>query len=172
MMLMKNFTATTKQLDGVSIMVFIDEDGNDWYKSQGEFSTTTLKFMFDENGNVVAASWDASMLAPENLSVSEIEKKSVPVNFFEPGKRWVYDGEKITPFVYSQEELHQQAKDQLDRLLSDAREKIVIPQTKLMAGRTLTDSQLKELNTWLDYIDELEACDITVRPVNFPETPQ
>jgi hypothetical protein len=41
-----------------------------------------------------------------------------------------------------------------------------------MAGRTLTDSQLKELNTWLDYIDELEACDITVRPVNFPETPQ
>ena len=28
MMLMKNFTGTTKQLDGVSIMVFIDEDGN------------------------------------------------------------------------------------------------------------------------------------------------
>jgi hypothetical protein len=80
-MLMKNFTATTKQLDGVSIMVFIDEDGNDWYKSQGEFSTTTLKFMFDEKGNVVAASWDASMLAPENLSVSEIEKKACRLIF-------------------------------------------------------------------------------------------
>lgn len=94
MMLMKNFTATTRQLDDISIMVFTDEDGNDWYESQREFSATSLKFMFDEKGNIVAASWDVSMLAPENLSVSEIRKASVPADFFEPGKRWIFDGKK------------------------------------------------------------------------------
>jgi len=172
MMLMKNFTATTRQLDDISIMVFTDEDGNDWYESQGEFSATSLKFMFDEKGNIVAASWDVSMLAPENLSVSEIRKASVPVDFFEPGKRWVFDGKKIIPFTYSQEELQQQARDQRDRLLSEAREKIVVPQTKLMAGRTLTETQLNELNAWLDYIDELEAVDISALPVSFPEAPE
>lgn len=172
MMLMKNFTANTRQLDDISIMVFTDEDGNDWYESQREFSATSLKFMFDEKGNIVAASWDVSMLAPENLSVSEVRKASVPADFFEPGKRWVFDGKKIIPFAYSQEELQQQAKDQRDRLLSEAREKIVVPQTKLMAGRTLTEAQLNELNAWLDYVDALEAVDISVMPVSFPEAPE
>ena len=172
MMLMKNFTATTRQLDDISIMVFTDEDGNDWYESQREFSATSLKFMFDEKGNIVAASWDVSMLAPEDLSVSEVRKASVPADFFEPGKRWVFDGKKIIPFTFSQEELQQQARDQRDRLLSEAREKIVVPQTKLMAGRTLTETQLNELNAWLDYIDELEAADISAFPVSFPEAPQ
>ncbi|RGD11990.1 tail fiber assembly protein [Enterobacter sp. AM17-18] len=171
-MLMKNFTAMTKQVDGFSIMVFTDEEGNDWYGSQGKFSATTLKFMFDGKSNIVAASWDASMLAPENLSVSEIEKNSVPDDFFVLGKRWVFDGDKIIPFTYSQEELIKQTKEQFERLLSEAREKIVVPQTKLMAGRTLTESQLKTLNAWLDYIEELEACDITVLPVKFPALPQ
>ena len=129
-MLMKNFTASTKKLDGFTVMAFTDEDGNDWYASQTKFSATSLKFMFDGKGNIVAASWDASMLAPENLSVSEIEKNSVPENFFEPEMRWVFDGEKITPFVYSHEELIQLAKDELERLLSEAREKIVVPQTR------------------------------------------
>ncbi|HDR2541850.1 tail fiber assembly protein [Enterobacter mori] len=171
-MLMKNFTASTKKLDGFTVMAFTDEDGNDWYASQTKFSATSLKFMFDGKGNIVAASWDASMLAPENLSVSEIEKNSVPENFFEPEMRWVFDGEKITPFVYSHEELLQLAKDELERLLSEAREKIVVPQTRLMAGRTLTEGQLNLLNAWLDYIDALEVCDITVLPVSFPNPPQ
>ncbi|WP_442780129.1 tail fiber assembly protein [Enterobacter cancerogenus] len=171
-MLMKNFTTSTKNLDGFMVMVFTDEEGNDWYASQAKFSTSSLKFMFDGKGNIVAASWDASMLAPENLSVSEIEKNSVPDNFFEPETRWVFDGEKIIPFVYSHEELLHQTKGQLERLLSEAKEKIVVPQARLMAGRTLTESQLKTLNAWLDYIDALESCDITVLPVSFPVPPQ
>lgn len=172
MMLMKNFTATTKHIDDIPVMAFTDEDGNDWYKSQDKFSSTSLKFMFNEKGNIVAASWDVSMLAPENLSVAEIRKSSVPETFFEPGTRWVFDGKKIIPFAYSQEELQQQAKDERDRLLSEAREKIVVPQTKLMAGRTLTEAQLNELNAWLDYIDSLEAVDIYALPVSFPEAPE
>ncbi|XYX41451.1 tail fiber assembly protein [Candidatus Erwinia dacicola] len=78
----------------------------------------------------------------------------------------------MIPFAYSQEELQQQARDERDRLLSKAREKIVVPQTKLMVGRTLTETQLNELNAWLDYIDELEAADISALPVSFPEAPE
>ncbi|MDK9635078.1 tail fiber assembly protein [Enterobacter hormaechei] len=172
MMLMKNFTATTRQLDDISIMVFTDEDGNDWYESQHEFSATSLKFMFDEKGNIVAASWDVSMLAPEDLSVAEIRKASVPKTFFEPGTRWIFDGKKIIPFVYSQEELQQQAEENRDRLLREAREQIIVPQTKLLTGRTLTDEQLNTLNSWLDYIDTLEGLDTTVLPVSWPEVPR
>lgn len=172
MLLMKNFTATTKQLDDISIMVFSDEDGNDWYESQSKFSATSLKFMFDGKGNIVAASWDVSMLAPENLSVAEVRKASVPATFFDPGTRWVFDGKKIIPFVYSPEELQQQAEERRDQLLSEAREKIITPQTKLMMGRTLTEAQTESLNEWLDYIDELESLDITVLPVSWPEAPQ
>ncbi|ASQ16870.1 tail fiber assembly protein [Enterobacter cloacae] len=172
MMLMKNFTATTKQIDDIPVMVFTDEDGNDWYESQDNFSSTSLKFMFDEKGNIVAASWDVSMLAPENLSVAEIRKASVPKTFFEPGTRWMFDGKKIVPFVYSQEELQLQAEENRDRLLREAKERIVVPQTKLLTGRTLTDEQLNTLNSWLDYIDALESLDTTILPVNWPEVPQ
>lgn len=172
MMLMKNFTADTKQLDGISIMVFTDEDGNDWYDSQVKFSATSLKFMFDDKGIIVAASWDVSMLAPENLSVAEVRKASVPAKFFDPGTRWVFDGKKIMPFVYSEKELQQQAEENRDRLLSEAKEQIIVPQTRLMTGRTLSDVQLNTLNEWLDYIERLESLDLTVLPVNWPEAPQ
>lgn len=172
MMLMKNFTATAKQMGDISVLVFTDKEGNDWYESQSKFSPTSLKFMFDENGIIIAASWDVSMLAPENLSVAEVRKASVPATFFDPGTRWVFDGKKIIPFVYSQEELQQQAEESREQLLSEAKEQIIVPQTKLMTGRTLTDSQLITLNSWLDYIDKLESLDTTVLPVIWPEVPQ
>lgn len=168
---MKNFTSSIKKLDDISILVFTDEDGNDWYGAQKEFSKTSLKFMFDARGNIIAASWDASMLAPDNLSVSEIKKSSVPVTFFEAGTRWVFDGKKIIPFSYSQKELQQQAEDERARLISEAKEKIVVSQTKLVLGRTLTDEQTASLHAWLDYIDAVEACDTTPSPVIWPELP-
>jgi hypothetical protein len=169
---MKNFTSSVKQLDDIAILIFTDEDGNDWYEAQKEFSETSLKFMFDNEGNIIAASWDASMLAPDNLSVSEIKKTSVPATFFDAGTRWVFNGKKIIPFSYSQEELQQQAEDERARLISEAKENIVVGQTKLALGRTLTNEQLNKLNTWLDYIDLLEAVDISTAPdVEWPEVP-
>ena len=171
MMLMKNFKAEVKQIDDISILIFTDENGEDWYQSQEKFSATSLKFMFDERGNIVAACWDVSMLAPEGLSVSEIKKSSVPADFFEAGTRWVFDGKKIIPFEYSAAELQQQAESQREELLSKAKEKIVVSQTKLALGRTLSDDKLAEVNAWIDYIDALEACDTSVLPVSWPEVP-
>ncbi|AYN29718.1 phage tail protein [Buttiauxella sp. 3AFRM03] len=171
MKIMKNFTPSVKQMGDIAVLVFSDEDGKDWYEAQKEFSKTSLKFMFDARGNIIAASWDASMLAPDNLSVSEIKKSSVPVTFFEAGTRWVFDGKKIIPFSYSQEELQQQAEDERARLISDAKGKIVVSQTKLVLGRTLTDKQTTSLNMWLDYIDALEELDLTESSINWPPFP-
>jgi hypothetical protein len=170
-MLMKNFSATIKDIDNVSIMIFTDEEGRDWYESQKGFSKTSLKFMFDVDGNIIASSWDVSMLAPDGLSVSEISKTGVPETFFDEETRWVFDGKKIFPFAYTAEQLLQQAEDQRDRLISDAKEKIIVPQTKLALGRTLSEVQLAQLNAWLDYIDELEALSITGEPVIWPQIP-
>lgn len=171
MMLMKNFSSTIKDIDNVSIMIFTDEDGRDWYESQKEFSKTSLKFMFDDKGNIIASSRDVSMLAPEGLSVSEISKASVPKNFFDEGTRWVFDGKRIAPFTFTPEQLQQQSEAQRDQLIRDAKEKIIVPQTKLALGRKLSEVQLAQLNAWLDYIDELEALDITAAPVTWPEVP-
>lgn len=172
MMLMKNFTAAVKDLDGISIMLFTDENGSDWYEAQKDFSKTSLKFMFDERGNIVAASFDASMLAPEGLSVSEVSKSSVPKTFFETGTRWVFDGKKIIPFSYTTEELLQHVEEQRAALLSEAKENIIVDQTRLTLGRALTDEQTRKLHAWLDYIDALEALDLTELPVNWPPAPE
>lgn len=54
-----------------------------------------------------------------------------------------------------------QAKAELQRqsLLSAANTIISLWQTKLLAGKQLSDEQKKKLDTWLAYMDELEALD-------------
>ncbi|MGV4282552.1 tail fiber assembly protein [Citrobacter freundii] len=170
-MLMKNFKPEVKVIGSVPVIFYTDEDGNDWYESQKLFLASTLKLTYDDKGNVVSSSWDVSMLAPDNLSVAEVKKTAVPDDFFEAGKRWVFDGKKIKAFQYSQEELKQQAEEQKNSLLEAAKSKIIVPQTKLALGRPLTEAQQAELIDWLDYIDELEACDPMVDGFVWPEVP-
>jgi len=170
MMLMKNFTSEIKTVNDLAIVFYTDEDGNDWYESQKLFSLSTLKIMFDKVGNIVASAWDVSMLAPDGLSVTEITKTSVPEDFFDNGKRWLFDGKKIKQFEYSPEEIQQQAANKKNELLETAKSKIIVAQTKLTLGRKLSETELSTLNGWLDYIDALEAVDLRGAPdIAWPE---
>jgi hypothetical protein len=172
-MLMKNFTASVKELDDFSIMIFTDENGNDWYESQKDFSKTSLKFMFDKKGNIVSASWDVSMLSPDNLSVSEVSKSGVPKTFFDDGARWVFNGESIIPFTYSQEENIEQAELTRAELISSAMVKIGPVQLKLLAGRLLSDDESATLSAILNYIDEVSTTDISNAPlIDWPSFPE
>lgn len=51
------------------------------------------------------------------------------------------------------------AEAQRQSLLSAANTTISLWQTKLLAGKQLSDEQKKKLDTWLAYMDELEALD-------------
>lgn len=169
MMLMKNFKPEVKTVNDMAIVFYTDEDGNDWYESQKLFSANTLKIMYDNKGNVIASAWDISMLAPDNLSVTEVRKAAVPVNFFDSGTRWVFNGKKIVPFEYTNDELRELAENKRAELLIVANDKIIPLQARLSVGRQLTAEQLNALNNLLDYIDELEACDPMAEGFTWPE---
>ncbi|EQC00323.1 hypothetical protein [Photorhabdus temperata] len=64
-----------------------DKQGNDWYRSQSQFSIDTLKIMYDATGLIRAITTDVSKLAPLGFSVAEINKNDAPIGFDEKTKR-------------------------------------------------------------------------------------
>ena len=55
-------------------------------------------------------------------------------------------------------------------LIDAAMASISLIQLKLQAGRKLTQAETTQLNSVLDYIDELNAMDLTTAPdLNWPE---
>ena len=91
------------------------------------------------------------------------------------GIGWTYaGGEFIPPPVADQDpaELIANADAEKQNRLSYATNKIVVWQTKLLMGRTLTDSESAKLNAWMDYIDAVQAIDTSTAPdINWPESP-
>ncbi|HHH0547729.1 TPA: tail fiber assembly protein [Yersinia enterocolitica] len=91
------------------------------------------------------------------------------------GIGWTYaGGEFIPPPVADQDpaELIASADAEKQNRLSYATNKIVVWQTKLLMGRTLTDSESAKLNAWMDYIDAVQAIDTSTAPdINWPESP-
>ncbi|WP_411369715.1 tail fiber assembly protein [Citrobacter braakii] len=92
------------------------------------------------------------------------------------GIGWTYaGGEFIPPPVADQypAELIASADAEKQNRLSYATNKIVVWQTKLLMGRTLTDSESAKLNAWMDYIDAVQAIDTSTAPdVIWPEPPE
>lgn len=92
------------------------------------------------------------------------------------GIGWTYaGGEFIPPPVADQDqaELIASADAEKQNRLSYATNKIVVWQTKLLMGRTLTDSESAKLNAWMDYIDAVTATDTRTAPdVIWPELPE
>ncbi|MFX1013868.1 tail fiber assembly protein [Escherichia coli] len=92
------------------------------------------------------------------------------------GIGWTYaGGEFIPPPVADQDpaELIASADAEKQNRLSYATNKIVVWQTKLLMGRTLTDSESAKLNAWMDYIDAVQATDTSTAPdVIWPELPE
>lgn len=91
------------------------------------------------------------------------------------GIGWTYaGGEFIPPPVADQDpaELIASADAEKQNRLSYATNKIVVWQTKLLMGRTLTDSESAKLNAWMDYIDAVQAIDTSTAPdIKWPENP-
>lgn len=85
------------------------------------------------------------------------------------GIGWLYaDGTFTAPAVQepvkSHDELVTEAEADKRARIDTATSRIVVWQTKLLMGRKLTDAESASLNAWMDYIDALEAVDISSAP--------
>ncbi|MCX8966795.1 phage tail protein [Erwinia psidii] len=70
------------------------------------------------------------------------------------------------------EQIVKLAESKRDSLLSFAKDKIAIWQTRLVIGRALSSAELMHLNAWLDYTDALELIDLSAGvDIVWPEKP-
>lgn len=122
-----------------------------------------------KNDYVLAGTWPADALALEGAIAIEFmgEAPQGKIMAAGPDKFPVWaDVPPLTPV-----ELIEQAGQYRNSLLSTAQDTISIWQTKLLLGR-LSDSEKKSLNSWLDYIDEVEAIDTsTTTEIIWPNDP-
>ncbi|WP_308561814.1 tail fiber assembly protein [uncultured Klebsiella sp.] len=160
MLIFKNFTYSEGFIKGNPAAIFTDEDGNDWYQSQKQFKTDSLKVAFDKNGLIVMTSFDASTLAPANLSVVEINKDDIPDGFFDNETLWQFNGSGVVEYTYSAEEIQQQAELQRESLLSAANDKIKDWRTELELG-IISDDDKTQLIKWMNYIKDIKSLDLT-----------
>lgn len=115
--------------------------------------------IWDENGNIFD---DYTVVNLEGLTA---------------GIGWTYDGEKFSAPPEPEpthDELVQKAEILKQALISDANNYIDSNQwpSKLALGR-LSDVDKQSFNEWLDYLDALDAVDISAAPdVNWPSRPE
>nr|UVY58312.1 MAG: tail fiber assembly protein [Bacteriophage sp.] len=92
----------------------------------------------------------------------------MPVTRFDKwdGRMWVTDNTAAHAADIAATEAQRQ------QLLVVAQQRITIWQTKLLMGRKLTENESNQLNIWMDYIDALEAVDVSTAPsIEWPTVP-
>ncbi|WP_244866507.1 tail fiber assembly protein [Photorhabdus heterorhabditis] len=151
--------------DAVQFALYLqDKQGNDWYTSQNQFSTETLKIMYDNNGLIRAITTDVSKFAPLGFSVAEINKNDVPKEFDEnTNEKWVFDGYKIFPYVATKEELIRKAEHERIQLLVKSNN-IIVPLQDAIDLNIATEEEKNILLEWKKYRIMLSRVDISTAP--------
>lgn len=170
--LRENVTQEEEALSRVHGVIFIsDAENNDWYSLQKLFAVKSLKIVFDEDGLINSASYDASTLWPQSFYVAQVfnipEEFSLPV----PGGKWVFDGESIVEkTVTLAERVTQAAQIRADK--NAAATVVIAPlQDAVELGRA-SEEEKARLIAWKNYRVDLLQLDIT-SPDNiiWPEAP-
>ncbi|KNC94145.1 tail fiber assembly protein [Trabulsiella odontotermitis] len=170
MMLMKNFTSEMKEKDGLAYLFFTDEDGNDWYESQKLFSEDTLKIMFTAPGVIVCASRDVSTLAPENVSVAEVDAAEIPAEALDSltDGSWCYLDGKVQPYQPAPDVVQVITQKLKAELLAEA-DTMLYRLTLAVKHNMATDEEKALLEAWEKYSVLLNRVD-TDKPV-WPDKP-
>ena len=159
------------ELEKFNVLFLFSEDGREWYESQKLFSADTIKFTYDSDNIIRSISKDVSMLWPENLSVAEVPDTTANRRADIRGE-WVFDGDKITPRIYTTAELQRQAEVKKKTLLSEA-EAAIAPLYRAVKLGMATDKETSMLTEWEKYSVLLSRVD-TSKPqeINWPEVPE
>lgn len=159
MIIMKNFTVSKGDINGLPVSVATDETGADWYESQKSFQDDTLKIVFNSSGVIISMSRDVSALWPGENSVAEIAPTDVPTTVDINGE-WVFDGKQITARIYTAEEWQAKAEDQRQNLLKNAASIMADWRTELQLG-AISDDDKASLIKWMAYIKAVKVVDIS-----------
>lgn len=124
-----------------------------------------------ENGSVInVVVWDGQSEWTPAAGVAISANENVGIG-------WSYsDGAFTAPVipesVKSHDELVADAEAEKSARIEGAKSKIIIWQTKLMMGRTLTAAETESLNAWIDYSDDVTAVDPRQAPdIEWPLVP-
>ncbi|QXA47139.1 tail fiber assembly protein [Citrobacter pasteurii] len=132
---------------GDDIQYFIDATGKDWYKSLSQFTKKYSLAIENDTGVIRSISEDASRLYPGGLTVVDVDSIPDGCDIF---GGWVFDGIKIKPRQYSQDELMAQTEKKKTELLSAAAVAIAPLQDAVDEG-IATEEETAALSEWKKY---------------------
>jgi len=172
-----NFREKTKltrdeqqQASDFGVIFLCDEAGNDWYESQSQFATETIKVMYAENGVICAVSQDVSKLWPLNMSVAEV-KVTKANSAVDSSGSWVYCDGKVSARQYTADELREEAEQRKTQLLTMASGAIA-PLQDACDLNIATDDELMTLKAWKTYRVLLSRVDTSTAPdIDWPPLP-
>ncbi|OBU13297.1 tail fiber assembly protein [Morganella psychrotolerans] len=107
-----------------------------------------MKYYKDKNDVVYALNPDEDPIAWIDVKVIEISENGADI--------------LLRPQP-TKEQLIEQAEAQKQYLIAEVQTETQMLQTKLALGR-IKDDEKARLNAWLDYLDELEAVDVSTAP--------
>ncbi|HHA1670046.1 TPA: tail fiber assembly protein [Enterobacter roggenkampii] len=168
MITLKNFSLYEPEHKLFEAKYLQTEDGLDWYYHMSRFQSDTLKVGYDGAGIIRMFSFQADLLYPLGLSVSEVEGASVPEGLNIYGE-WMYADGKILPVPVDHVVLATQAKNQL---LAEAAQAIDPLQDAFELGIS-TEREKASLIAWKKYRVELNRVDTSRAPdITWPEKPE
>lgn len=142
-----------------------------------------MKSVYSPSGHIIynaafyadyqrAGTWPADGIEVSDEDAVTFNGRNEPVgkmlDYHEGALCWV---ERPSPEL-TKEQLISQSEQKKSALLSMAKDKIVIWQTKLLMGRQMTTEETVALNVWMDYIDAVVAVDTSTAPgITWPEQP-
>ncbi|ALD78135.1 tail fiber assembly protein [Citrobacter portucalensis] len=132
-----------------NVMFLRSEDGTDWYEAQKKFATDTMKLVIDDEGIIRSFSRDITTLWPVDKSVAEVEYTTSFDDVWIDGG-WQYRDGKVSPRVYTQAELVEQAERKKSGLLSEAMATIA-PLERAVKLDIATSDEITLLEVWERY---------------------
>ena len=140
-----------------NVMFLRAEDGTDWYDAQKKFAAVIRSF-----------SRDVTTLWPVDRSVVEVEYTPLFDDVWIDGG-WQYRDGKVSPRVYTQAELAEQAERKKSSLLAEA-ESVISPLERAVRLNIATDEERSKLEAWALYSVLVTRVD-TANPV-WPDKPE
>jgi hypothetical protein len=154
---------------GEGIQYFIDENGNDWFKSLSKFNKKYTIAIENETGIIRSISEDAARIYPLNLSIIDIDDLPAGCNILGD---WIYTEEGIKRREYSLHEMIIQARQRKSALLMTANDRIS-PLQDAVDLDIVTEEEKKSLTTWKTYRVLLSRVDPGTAPdIDWPQPPQ
>lgn len=135
------------------------------------FSATTLAFypLDMKDGYIAAGTWPDDIVKLTDAERDKYWMQPAPegkeLGCLKGRPAWV----NVTPPTH--EEMVRQAEVKKAFLISEVESETAMLRTKLALGR-IKDDEKARLNAWLDYLDELEAVDVSTAPdITWPVKP-